>query len=73
MENDQILRQKLEKLKEMVTIITTNENEYKTALLLSEYYASSKKFEKAYASIIKKQKQMKNIKNIFQLLLVLVK
>lgn len=36
MENNQILRQKLEKLKEMVTIITTNENEYKTALLLSE-------------------------------------
>lgn len=56
MENDQILRQKLEKLKEMVTIITTNENEYKTALLLSEYYTSSKKFEKAYASIIKKAK-----------------
>ncbi len=56
MENNQILRQKLEKLKEMVTIITTNENEYKTALLLSEYYTSSKKFEKAYASIIKKAK-----------------
>ena len=56
MENNQILRQKLEKLKEMVTVITNNENEYKTALLLSEYYTSSKKFEKAYASIIKKTK-----------------
>lgn len=56
MENNQLLKQKLKKIKEMVTIITTNTNEFKTALLLSEYYTSSKKFETAYASVIRKAK-----------------